>query len=178
MDADVLVLGAGAAGLGAARVLNDAGVDALVIEARGRVGGRVLTRSDLATPVPVELGAEFLHGDASATVEAARAYRLPIHEIEDERWMRTRGVLTKIPRFDERIERIMKAAFAKARTHDHSFACDRLARPIEGTLFFAGEHTLPAPECGTVDGAITSGQRAAHDLLGQRQLGQRQVRAA
>jgi monoamine oxidase len=122
MDADVLILGAGAAGLGAARALNDAGVDVLVIEARGRVGGRVLTRSDLATPVPVELGAEFLHGDASATVSAARAYRLPVHEVEDERWVRSRGTLTKIPRYEARIARILKATFARARPRDRSFA--------------------------------------------------------
>jgi monoamine oxidase len=127
MDADVLILGAGAAGLGAARALKDAGLDVLVIEARGRVGGRVLTRSDLATPVPVELGAEFLHGDASATVAAARTYRLPVHEVEDERWVRSRGTLTKIARYEDRIARIMRATFARARPRDRSFA-DAIAK--------------------------------------------------
>ena len=122
MDADVLVLGAGAAGLGAARALADAGLEVLVIEARGRVGGRVLTRSDLATPVPVELGAEFLHGDASTTVKAARTYHLPVHEIEDERWIKMRGTLAKVAHYDAKLERIMKAAFARAPQKDRSFA--------------------------------------------------------
>jgi monoamine oxidase len=39
-----------------------------------------------------------------------------------------------------------------------------LARPIDGTLFFAGEGTdVDYP--GTVGGAIQSGERAAHELL-------------
>jgi monoamine oxidase len=93
MDADVVVLGAGAAGLSAARTLVHAGVEVLVIEARSRVGGRVLTLSDPATPVAIELGAEFLHGDASKTVDAARDHHLAVQAIEDERWARLRGRL-------------------------------------------------------------------------------------
>jgi monoamine oxidase len=39
----------------------------------------------------------------------------------------------------------------------------RLARPVQGTLFFAGEATDP-DEMGTVAGAIASGQRAARAM--------------
>lgn len=64
--ADVIVIGAGAAGLAAARELHDRGVEATVLEARDRVGGRAMTSYDLA-PHPVELGAEFVHGENVAT---------------------------------------------------------------------------------------------------------------
>jgi monoamine oxidase len=39
-----------------------------------------------------------------------------------------------------------------------------LARPVEGTLFFAGETTEP-DEMGTVAGALASGRRAARRIL-------------
>jgi polyamine oxidase len=52
----VLVVGAGAAGLAAARELTDLGHDVLVVEARERLGGRVDTRL-LGGTVPVDLGA-------------------------------------------------------------------------------------------------------------------------
>lgn len=66
MDADVLVLGAGVAGLKAARDLADAGRRVVVLEARDRVGGRVWTDRRFADH-PVEFGAEFVHGDRADT---------------------------------------------------------------------------------------------------------------
>lgn len=61
-DCQVIVIGAGIAGLAAARALAERGVPVTVLEARERVGGRVFTlHADGAT---VELGAEFVHGRA------------------------------------------------------------------------------------------------------------------
>jgi monoamine oxidase len=65
---DVLVIGAGAAGLAAADALERAGRSVLVVEARDRVGGRCLTRRLPGVPTPVELGAEFIHGRPEATL--------------------------------------------------------------------------------------------------------------
>jgi len=62
-DPDVLILGAGIAGLAAARALAQRGMRVLILEARDRVGGRILsfaTNED----VTIELGAEFVHGRA------------------------------------------------------------------------------------------------------------------
>lgn len=59
-DHDVIVVGAGAAGLAAARDLTDRGFDVLVLEARDRIGGRILTCRASARR-PIELGAELLH---------------------------------------------------------------------------------------------------------------------
>jgi len=57
---EVVVIGAGVAGLAAARALCGAGVNVRVLEARGRAGGRVYTVHDAVRPLPVELGAEFI----------------------------------------------------------------------------------------------------------------------
>ena len=66
-DADVIVIGAGAAGLAAAGALVRAGRAVLLLEARDRIGGRICTRHEPALPVPLELGAEFIHGPAPLT---------------------------------------------------------------------------------------------------------------
>ena len=65
--ADVLVLGAGMAGLAAARALAQRGMRLLLLEARDRVGGRV--HSLQTSHGVVELGAEFVHGKNAALWE-------------------------------------------------------------------------------------------------------------
>ena len=57
----VLVLGAGIAGLSAAYHLKRAGIEATVLEARDRIGGRVWTDREFAD-IPIEFGAELIHG--------------------------------------------------------------------------------------------------------------------
>lgn len=61
-EVDVVVIGAGAAGLTAARELTAKGQSVLVLEAAGKVGGRVLSDTSLAG-WHLELGPEFLHGE-------------------------------------------------------------------------------------------------------------------
>jgi monoamine oxidase len=58
---DVLVVGAGLAGIAAARRIASAGGSVAIVEARQRAGGRVATDSSLGVPLP--LGAAWLHGD-------------------------------------------------------------------------------------------------------------------
>lgn len=77
--ADVVIIGAGVAGLAAATELVSAGKQVTVLEARDRIGGRIFTLHPDDTQAPVELGAEFVHGcppellnllhDASATLQ-------------------------------------------------------------------------------------------------------------
>jgi monoamine oxidase len=62
ITADVVILGAGVAGLAAASELASAGVPVTVLEARNRVGGRIYTLHPADIEFPVELGAEFVHG--------------------------------------------------------------------------------------------------------------------
>jgi monoamine oxidase len=70
--ADVIVLGAGVAGVTAARALTGGGAKVILIEARDRIGGRVHTARDFAE-APVEAGAEFIHGSQAATWTDVRA---------------------------------------------------------------------------------------------------------
>jgi monoamine oxidase len=64
---DIIVIGAGAAGLMAAWELAQTGKKTAVIEAKEHVGGRAHTVNDKNFELPVELGAEFVHGDLELT---------------------------------------------------------------------------------------------------------------
>lgn len=57
----ILVVGAGMAGLAAARTLHDLGYQVTLLEARDRIGGRVWT-SHVWSDIPVDLGASWIHG--------------------------------------------------------------------------------------------------------------------
>ena len=82
---DVVVIGAGAAGLNAARLLAQAGRRVAIFEARDRVGGRIWTLSESAEHsahrVPVELGAEFIHGLPVATGSLLSEANLSTYEL-------------------------------------------------------------------------------------------------
>ncbi len=58
-EVDVVVIGAGIAGVAAARAISDAGYRVHIIEARDRVGGRIWSWSDWGAPI--ELGANWIH---------------------------------------------------------------------------------------------------------------------
>jgi monoamine oxidase len=58
---DVIVIGAGVAGLAAARRLKSQGASVLILEARNRIGGRVWTDNSMPG-VPLDLGASWIQG--------------------------------------------------------------------------------------------------------------------
>ena len=62
MVADVLIIGGGVAGVGAAQVLAKKAVRFVLVDARPRLGGRIHTAREPGWPAPIELGAEFVHG--------------------------------------------------------------------------------------------------------------------
>ncbi|MFE6158748.1 flavin monoamine oxidase family protein [Streptomyces sp. NPDC056486] len=78
-DLDVIVIGAGMAGLAAARKLTDEGKKVVVVEARDRIGGRMFT-DRTSMPVPVDLGCEWIHGRDASTWDLVRKLGLKTHQ--------------------------------------------------------------------------------------------------
>jgi monoamine oxidase len=88
MDADVIVIGAGAAGLAAARSLAGQSLRVIVLEARDRTGGRVWSVPSSRAATPAELGAEFIHGRATETMALLRDAGSAAIEMGGDSWTR------------------------------------------------------------------------------------------
>ncbi|MBT5433663.1 MAG: FAD-dependent oxidoreductase [Rhodospirillaceae bacterium] len=81
---DVVVIGAGAAGLAATRSLMGAGHSVALIEGSGRIGGRAYTETS-TFGVPYDVGAHWLHNDSSNPFNRyGRDNRFTIYEARDE----------------------------------------------------------------------------------------------
>src|SRR5436309_341448 len=106
---DAIVIGAGVAGLAAARELKKRGFEVVVLEARDRIGGRVHTVRLPGWPLPLEVGAEFLHGRPRSLLPLARDARelrgghyFDGMERRDELWQSTMEKIGKLPSVLER----------------------------------------------------------------------------
>lgn len=109
MTYNTLIIGAGAAGLAAARVLHDAGYKILILEARNRIGGRIHTDYDFAD-FPIELGAEFIHGDNAVThelVKQAGLHTLPVVRMGNLRWSDGKNPILPLPHLPENLRTML-----------------------------------------------------------------------
>ncbi|HEX2167965.1 MAG TPA: NAD(P)/FAD-dependent oxidoreductase [Longimicrobiales bacterium] len=104
---DAIIIGAGAAGLAAASILRESGLDIAILEARQRSGGRCWSVTHSSAPLPLELGAEFVHGSAEDTEKLAARAGVLVNDVAGTQW-RVRGKrLTKQDDFFSRVGRVM-----------------------------------------------------------------------
>jgi monoamine oxidase len=145
---DVAVIGAGAAGLAAARTLSGARRKVCLIEARTRAGGRVSTIHLPDLPLPIELGAEFLHGEAPATFAIADAAALAVCELPDRHLWSRNGNFTEIRDFWGQIDRVRARIGA-------------LKRDISFADFLRAQRGIP-PRLRNLTRMFVEGYHAAH----------------
>ena len=126
--ADVVIIGAGAAGLAAARELTRRDIRTVVLEARDRVGGRIHTITDIGSPTPIELGAEFVHGGAPITRKLLEEGRLALMDVVGERYRSDRRGFVYLADYWNRLDRVLRL-LDPHRDPDRSFADFLAERP-------------------------------------------------
>ena len=145
-SADVVVLGAGIAGLAAAERLGAAGRRVVVLEARDRIGGRIHTVDDPGLKLPIELGAEFVHGRPKDLVELIRDTGLTLETVSEDRRPGTSSRAGGANAVQRRMPDI-RASLAVLLEADHA-APDR---PVADLI---REHSASLTRPGEVDGVI------------------------
>jgi len=168
-SADVIIVGAGVAGLAAARLLGEAGLQVLILEARGRIGGRVWTiySREGAT---VELGAEFIHGVPPNIFNTIHTANLEVCEFTGPKWIQVDGKLQRDQDFFARTNSVLDRIDAGG--PDHSFS--RFLSEIEddddaklwGLEFVEGFHGALAERIGVH--SLLRSRKAEAELQGER----------
>lgn len=92
MQNTILIIGAGASGLIAARTLAKAGKKVTVLEARNRTGGRINTLYNSTFINKAELGAEFIHGNLPVTLNLLKEAGIPTRPMDMQMWRYRDGV--------------------------------------------------------------------------------------
>ena len=86
-----IIIGAGAAGLLAARIISATGEKVVVLEAAQRIGGRIHTIHLPHFHQPVEAGAEFIHGDLPVTMQLLEEARIDYVPVGGKMWQTGNG---------------------------------------------------------------------------------------
>jgi monoamine oxidase len=163
-DVDVVIVGAGCAGLAAAKRLRDAGARFLVLEAMNRIGGRAwTTTTDFA--VPFDIGCAWLHAaDRNPFFPEAQEAGWTLHHHPmglDHLWFRNRRATADEMAAERRAEADLAACIAR-----HQGGDDRLSTVVEACHALRVSATFAGPmDFGTDDDEISvTDFRSAADL--------------
>jgi monoamine oxidase len=159
MQSDILIIGAGMAGLTAARILAEAGRSVTLLEASSRVGGRIHTLRE-GNEV-IELGAEFVHGKPPELWSLIEEANLETYELDG----------SNLAFEDGRLQ-------ARDEEEESSTVLDKLESWSLPDLSFAEylEHEqIPADERQTVIGYVEGFNAADHRVISTISLGMQQA---
>lgn len=98
---DVIIIGAGASGLMAAWELVQTGKKIIIVEARDRMGGRIHTIQPPGFELPIDTGAEFVHGKLKLTQMILEKAGLSFYEVAGDIWQKQNGQLQEQKDFIE-----------------------------------------------------------------------------
>jgi monoamine oxidase len=169
----VIIIGGGAAGLAAAGTLSAEGVPVMLLEGRNRLGGRMNTIRAQERNLPIELGAEFVHGEENTTWEFIKAGRLRTHRVPDRHWRFAKETLTKDRKIWDEISAVLARINPAAPDQDFLCFLDQAwgIGPVPRALaleYVENFHAAPASRIGTQ--ALARAEAAAEKDKGTAQF--------
>ena len=133
----IAIVGAGVAGLAAARFLTREGLGVIVLEAAERTGGRAHTVTAAHGLLPVELGPEYVHGESTRLDELLRLAGLELDDVVEHHHARRAGELQDLNDVWAKLALLLDDASPRAR-HDesaHAFMARRQMARDDAELF-------------------------------------------
>jgi len=133
-DVEVVIVGAGAAGLSAARYFMSKGITFRLLEAKHRTGGRALTDSNTFGK-PFDWGCTFLHNaDQNPFVDFAKKQKLDVNPIPDDHhsqiWINQEEASDQQYRDIDRRQKLLERAIADAAKLEHDISLSAAARNL------------------------------------------------
>ena len=104
----IIIVGAGAAGLITAYELSKQNIKVIVLEAADRLGGRINTCVDNGFSMPVELGAEFVHGNLPVTLNLLKQAGLKYKQVKGKMLNMKKGMLETANNYDDHWDEAIK----------------------------------------------------------------------
>ena len=148
----ILIIGAGAAGLMAAKDLSAKGEKVVILEARNRLGGRIHTEHDAAFSSHIELGAEFVHGELPVTMGILNEAGIQLYRTGGEMWQVKDGELEQEDHFidhwklfEERIQEVKEDITINEFLHEY-FSDDKYASLRESVRGYAAGYDTADPD--------------------------------
>ena len=137
----MIVVGAGISGLAAAQSLVERGYEVLVVEATGRIGGRI--RTDRSLGAPFEIGAGWIHGvDGNPVLGLAKAVRSRIFVTDDDSFQvfAADGIPQDYERIDSQYDRFVEVCEEASSLTGEDRSLERAISVISGET--AGDPVL------------------------------------
>ena len=146
----LLIIGAGASGLMAAsRLAED--FDITILEAKDRTGGRIWTKNSPHTKLPIEAGAEFIHGHQPLTIDLLNKAGIPYTAVEGKMYALDNGQLVEeteqVPGWEELLHAMqqVKEDMSLQDFLEQYFGGQEHAALRQHTIGFAGGFDLADP---------------------------------